>query len=194
MPKRVTKLSILILWITNRNALELIQWLDKQATDNVEILYLMDNKRHTVSDKRNYLVNMAKWEYITFVDDDDKVSDNYVSEILQAIENNNVDVINFKASISINWWDREDVIFSKDNENKHIDWIYYRQPNHLMVFKKELSKQVPFDNVNCEDTIFAKKINDKINTEYIIDKTLYYYNFYSDKSECQWVEHFNVNR
>lgn len=187
------KLSILILWLTNRNTSKLLKSLDKQSRDWVEILSLIDNKRWTVSDKRNQLISMCKWEYISFIDDDDEITDDYIEQLLEWIEHW-TDVVNFKLWISIDWAEYKDVLFSKEHQNIYKDWFYYRQPNHIMCIKKELAKKFPYRNIPWEDTDFAERINSSIKTEYNIDKTLYYYNFSSIRSECQWTEHYNINR
>jgi hypothetical protein len=51
----------------------------------VELLYLMDNRRRTVGAKRNALLAAAAGEYISFIDDDDDVAPTYVDTIYKAI-------------------------------------------------------------------------------------------------------------
>lgn len=78
------KLSILILSIPSRlsNFLPtLLQNLLKQAEpfkNQVEILTLIDNKVRSIGKKRQNLIDIAEGEYIAFIDDDDRVSDNYI--------------------------------------------------------------------------------------------------------------------
>ena len=52
---------------------------------DVECLYLLDNKRRTVGAKRNALLDMARGEYVSFIDDDDMVAADYVKRIHDAI-------------------------------------------------------------------------------------------------------------
>ena len=52
----------------------------------VEHLVLLDNKRRTVGEKRDALLRAARGEYISYVDDDDYVSNDYVFSLLAAIE------------------------------------------------------------------------------------------------------------
>ena len=62
--------------------------LEKQAVarmPDVELLYLMDNRRRPVGAKRNDMLAMAKGEYVSFIDDDDEVSVDYVQKIYRAI-------------------------------------------------------------------------------------------------------------
>jgi glycosyltransferase involved in cell wall biosynthesis len=62
--------------------------LEKQSVarmPDVELIYSMDNKRRSVGAKRNDLLRMARGEYISFIDDDDEVSEAYVKTIHEAI-------------------------------------------------------------------------------------------------------------
>ena len=52
---------------------------------DVELLYLMDNKRRPVGAKRNELFDAAKGEYVSFIDDDDDVHPEYVRRVYRAI-------------------------------------------------------------------------------------------------------------
>jgi glycosyltransferase involved in cell wall biosynthesis len=48
---------------------------------DVELLYLLDNRRRPVGAKRNALLDMARGEYVSFIDDDDDVAADYVRRI-----------------------------------------------------------------------------------------------------------------
>ena len=52
---------------------------------DIELCYLLDNKRRTVGAKRNALLDMARGEYVSFIDDDDLVATDYVQRIHRAI-------------------------------------------------------------------------------------------------------------
>ena len=93
---------------------------------DVELVYLMDNRRRTVGSKRNALLDMSHGEYVSFVDDDDEVAADYVARIYREIvktrkEESPADVICFnqraliqphavihECSYSLSYWrDRE---------------------------------------------------------------------------------------
>ena len=63
-------------------------------TGSVEIRILSDNKEMSVGEKRNKLINMAKGEYFSFIDDDDLVSEEYVDQVLRKLRKN-PDVVTF---------------------------------------------------------------------------------------------------
>ena len=56
----------------------------------------MDNKSLHIWEKRNELMKIARGTHLTWLDDDDDVSDEYVSKLTETIEANpDVDVISF---------------------------------------------------------------------------------------------------
>ena len=83
--------SILIAGIPERYHLAqplLYSLLEKQMVSrmpDVELLYLLDNKRRPVGAKRNDLLAAARGLYVSFIDDDDSVADDYVRRIYRAI-------------------------------------------------------------------------------------------------------------
>lgn len=188
------RLSILVLSThTRRNtflpkSLEMIYGqLEKSPHKNeVEVLYLIDNRCMTVGDKRNRIKSIATGEYITFVDDDDRISDNYINEIIAATDYG-TDVITFKCQVS----DRSGItkMCFYSNKYKH-DFDFgnncYRIPNPRVVIKKEIAESVQFQNISLgEDYYFGLDIKPLIQTEYFIDKVLYYYDFNESTTECQ---------
>lgn len=184
------KLSILICSVNNRvgNFLsDLFEQINSQCVGkDVEVLWLIDNKVMTVGEKRNKLIEMATGEYITFVDDDDKIAIDYVDKLLLSINDKPSDVICFKAKISINGWVYQDVLYSKEYENETKVGVFYRKPNHLMCWKSSIAKHIKYHSINCgEDTDWANRIHKNIKTETLIDDFLYYYDFNDATSETQ---------
>jgi glycosyltransferase involved in cell wall biosynthesis len=185
------KLSVLVCTVPSRVGMELtriVRSLDEQAKrhPDVEILYLGDNKRRKVGEKRNDMLKLAKGDYVTFVDDDDKVTDNYIDEILKAISGG-ADVINFKVMCRVNrgqWKPVEyDATFPRDRNTAK---GYERLPNHIMAIKRELALSVGFKDMQSgEDFEFARRLREKIKTQTKIDKVLYFYDADLRKSETQ---------
>jgi hypothetical protein len=50
----------------------------------VEHLILSDNRKRSIGAKRQALLDIARGQYIAFVDDDDDIADGYVEELLAA--------------------------------------------------------------------------------------------------------------
>ena len=180
------KLSILLCSLPNRlKSFSIIEELTKQAEGKpVEILYLGDNWKMKVGEKRNNLIYLATGEYITFVDDDDRVEPNYVNEILTAINDHDVDCINFQASVKLNGGPAKICHYSKNFKNANLPTSYLRQPNHLMVWRKSIIELFPKINIG-EDNKFGEDMAKKNYSEYCIEKVLYHYDFNSNTTEAQ---------
>lgn len=163
---------------------ELLKKLSPQLTNEVEVVILTDNKKISLWSKRNELVKLSHWEYIIMLDDDDDISDDYISSLLEAIEYW-TDVICYKCKCSVNWQPYKLVNFWKDLIDWHTQREYFRKPNHLMCYRRDIILQVKWQDITYwEDFAFAQDINPLIKTEYQIDKVIYYYNYNKDKSEC----------
>lgn len=187
------KLSILVCSVLNRRNTflpQILEELNKQTHDktDVEVICVVDNKTRMLGIKRNDLVNMAQGDYITFVDDDDKLSRNYVSELLKAIdENNSVDVINFIVNVSINDSEFKPCYYTVENKHDfNRDNSYHRLPNHIMCIKRQLCVDTPYKPILYgEDSAFSKELAPKIKKEFNINEVLYEYHYNSNTTETQ---------
>lgn len=162
--------------------------LPKEQQEQVEILTLIDNKTRMLGDKRNNMVNMAQGEYIVHVDDDDRISEYYISELLHASNHpNNHDVIVFKAEVSLNGEQPKLCYYSHSyRKDYNTSDNYFRIPNHICCVKRELALQVPFKNIQYgEDSAYSKELLPLIKSEYVIDKVLYYYDYNQETTETQ---------
>ncbi len=180
------KLSILIPTVPRRKAKldQLLEKLYPQLTDEVELLVLLDNKKRTLWYKRNEMLSIANGNYVIFADDDDELSDDYVSSLMEWIKSN-ADCVCYWVEISIDWSEKKRVFYSKEL-TEHFDWqFYYRKPNHLMCFKKDIAIKEPYSDLQFwEDSDYAERIFKYIETEHIIDKVLYHYVSLPRQSEC----------
>lgn len=190
------KLSILIPTVHNRRNTFLPRILeqvysqyDKLSTEEqkeVEILVLMDNKTIMLGDKRNLMVEQAQGEYVVFVDDDDRISNDYIKSILEATKEN-TDVITFLVEVSLNGGESKTCHYSKDYAKDYNDENnYYRLPNHICAVKKSIAETVLFPSVLYgEDSGYSKKLKPLLNTEIKINKVLYSYDFNTETTETQ---------
>lgn len=179
------KLSILICSIYERfDSLKLLtNKLNSQVNSDVEVLSISDNCKMPLGVKMNALMSLASGEYVTFVDDDDMVSDDYIESLLAEMETH-PDVITFKVMRYVNGVEDLPVYYHKEfGENKNEPDRYLRIPNHIMCFRRELAQKVKFKENNFGiDTIFAEEILPMIETERSIDKFLYHYYFNPENS------------
>jgi len=203
------KFSILIPTLESRKEMfsRLKISLDSQLVGNllneVEILYLLDNRQKTIGEKRNILLNSAKGDFLTFIDDDDRVSDNYIKKIIEAITcSPDSDCIVFDCICTITSVDKHIKSGRKQYCKYGIEFDYTKQdpwtesniaertemeqwrgkPSHTMVWKSLLAKNVMFPNQNVgEDFDWVKRMWPKIKKQIRINEVLYYYDAVLDK-------------
>ena len=186
------KLSILVCTTDSRvgNFLPVIvDELTNQAKGKpVEVLWLGDNTKRTVGEKRNNLIDVSNGEYFAFVDDDDRVAPTYIDDLLRQV-NKNPDLVVFMAYRRHNGKnDRPvhyDISYLRD-ENK--ESRYQRRPNHLMCWKKSKVSKVRFRGLNFgEDGDWSERVVNlcDIKVQKKINKILYYYDFNVKTTETQ---------
>ncbi len=196
------KFSILILSIPSRfeSLKAAVTHLQEQADatgqgKSVEILVLLDNKSKSISEKRNDLLQMARGKYIAFLDDDDAVSKDYMSKILKAIDENDVDCISFNQWCSLDG-EPMDVEFGIGNPHGHL-WRddegflgdIKRPPYHMCLWRREIAITEAFNPVygangqSTEDIDWLMRLYPKIQTEHHIPDALHGYIYNSKTTE-----------
>lgn len=88
---KTPKLSILICSVHDHaNQLKILvnslydQIFNLQNLQDVEVLYLIDNKEESVDVKRNKLIDMSRGESILFLEDDDRIGDDYILKTIKS--------------------------------------------------------------------------------------------------------------
>ena len=164
------------------------QWenLPLAIRDQVEIIFLVDNKKMMLGHKRNVMVQMAQGEYVVFIDDDDIITDDYISSIIKSMVFN-TDVISFLVSVTLNGSDpkicKYSILFDEDHNT---ETQYHRLPNHICAIRRNLALQVKYPSIPYgEDSGFSKAIHPLLKSEYIIEKVLYHYVYNQDTTETQ---------
>ena len=139
---------------------------------------LFDNKKRSVGLKRQNLLDLARGEYLVFIDDDDTISDDYVSEILKALyKNPAVDCVVFDIICT----GYETTLYCKYG----IEYEYQRfgnqwrgKPAHTMVYKSSIAKKHLFSDVVFEeDKDWVIRACMDIRNQVRINKVLYYYKY-----------------
>lgn len=154
----------------------------KEKMKDKRIIYIK-NDNHGVSYSRNYALNIARGEYITFIDSDDIYKKNYLEELYQTIELNNADLaicsytyFNCKEK---NIYHGKDFISSEKNEV--IEELYPTFFNqlwnkiYLTSIIKENNLCFDEDKSIAEDLIFNIKYIEKTKVVAYVDKNLYKY-------------------
>jgi len=131
--------------------------LEEQIGDreDVEIISIMDNKSFGISEKRNELMKLARGSHLTWIDDDDDVSDEYVSRLTETIEKNPlVDVISFDQRCYLEGKEalvfakmgnpHEPVVLDPTDPTRYQDTL--RPPYHWCCWKTSLASSESFRN------------------------------------------------
>ena len=181
-------LTIAIPTIVNRERVfnELYNELKKQSEpyhNQIEIIWLSDNGKMTIGEKRNRLNEMANGEYVVQWDDDDWICENGINMIMEGIKSN-CDVISYNHYTNIEEWGHNRYFHKYyslryappheivDYQNNIIKIV----PDQKCVFKREIIKKVKFLHMNFqEDMFFGKHILPFLKTEHYIDEFIYQY-------------------
>ena len=152
----------------------------------VEVLTDEAPKGKSIGEKRNQLLEKASGEYVCFIDDDDKISNDYIRLVLKALQSK-PDCLSLKGVITFDGGNPkifEHSIKYKEYKSTENAITYERYPNHLNVIKKIIAKQFKFLEINFgEDTDWATQIHKSglLKKEVHIDEILYYYKYISNK-------------
>lgn len=183
------QLSILIPSVPERLPFlnQLLPELTKQALHQpVEILVNMDNKKSVIAKKRNQLLLQAKGKFSCFVDDDDRVSPNYVCALLTAIEQvPHADCIVFDVEVTIDGGPPKLTKFDKNYIYSQDEYYYYRKPNHAMCYAKRIASRHRFKEtlIFGEDDAWGEETAADIRIQHRIDETLYFYDAVSKNKD-----------
>lgn len=152
----------------------------------VEVITVIDNKCRMLGTKRNDLLKMAQGDYVVFVDDDDRVSDDYAQQLLDAT-NVGSDVICFEVEVSLNGEAPKTCYYDMRYEKDYnLPDSYHRLPNHIMAVKKELALATKYQDIlKGEDADYSKRLLPLLKTQHDIEKILYYYDYSDVTTETQ---------
>lgn len=191
-------LSILIPSVPSRrktclqNILDSIeQQIEQEKRTDVEVICLYDNKKRTIGEKRNNLIDLAKGKYLVFLDDDDRVSDMYIKLVMEAI-------IQYPQADCIVY----DCMFTKNGEQNmlckygiELDYNYAKpeqgiiwtgKPAHTMVYRSQIAKSHKYPNMQFgEDIAWVKLACRDIVHQVRIHEILYFYDWVPEKSEAK---------
>lgn len=143
----------------------------------VEILVHTDNRVTALGNKRQHLNESAKGKYVVHVDDDDSISSDYVSALLERIRMDRFDVINFICMVYLDDdKNPKPCYYSKDFTYLNLPAYMLRKPNSRCCFRREVALRRSYSDIPfCEDDDWGEGIHKEIRTESIIDRVLYHY-------------------
>lgn len=203
---KLPKLSILICSIPRRSSMlkRLLDSLLGQAAvlptpQDVEILYLVDDRKLSIGVKRNRLIEAALGQYTCFIDDDDRVWADYIALIFDVMKNKDEpDCIGISGICTTNGLHPKISYFSdaaKVLRNRNLsslkqgtsdDSIPIAHVCHLSPIKRSITSRVKFMDTSWgEDRDWATKITPLLESIGLVEKPIYHYDFYNTVSETQ---------
>jgi len=183
--------TIMILSIPSRIQKYLIPLYEKllkqaEKCPEVEILCLIDNKKMSIGEKRQSLIDIARGKWVAFMDDDDDVTDDYMETVVNTIKEQPADVITFDQHCIVNGKEFT-VNFDMNNPNqRYIPGMTHvkRPPFHMCFWKAEIAKQAKMESSSYgEDFAWCSLMYPKIQSETHIDKILHLYRYDDRTSE-----------
>ena len=146
---------------------------------SVEWLVFCDTRgARTVGQKRDDLVQLARGQYVAFVDDDDAIAPDYLSALYEAATQPvKPDVITFRQHVTYNGL-TGDVVFQLGSQNQPFtpNGVTTRAPWHVCAFRSLLAKSHHFPHTNYgEDWEWARHVGADCKCSSHIDRVLHYY-------------------
>lgn len=150
----------------------------------IGIHYNDAGRQMSIGEKRNSLLARVQTEYFVFIDDDDRVSGDYLDSIMAAIAQN-PDCVTFTGWMTTNGNNKKDFVIKLGEKYEERNNVYYRFPNHLCPMRASLVRHIKFPHIVAgEDYSWARMIHERrlLKTSVHIEKDLYFYEFNSYKS------------
>lgn len=154
---------------------------------DIEVLH-DDHETDSIGRKRNRLLERAKGEYVCFIDADDRISDNYLTAVMEGVDKG-VDCCSLKGIITTNGKHpslfEHSLKYQEYATNTGADFErgevkYERFPNHLNCIHGGIARLFRFrDKSHGEDTDWATLIHKSglIKSEHYISDVIYFYDY-----------------
>jgi glycosyltransferase involved in cell wall biosynthesis len=148
---------------------------ENNLSEQIEVLIETDTGNLSVGQKRNILIDKSSGEYVSFIDDDDNVSEDYIKTIYEKL-NSLLDIVFIKINHIVNDEFNRIIIPSKYIESVFGNMYFTKNYYHLCPHKLELAKQIYFPKISfMEDIEYSTRLDMIINNSISIEQPLYHY-------------------
>jgi hypothetical protein len=171
--------DILIPSITHRTDMltELLEHLEKQMVPGVGVIVYRDNRLEVYGPKCQRLYDESEADYVSQIDDDDWVSDDYIPTVMEALKEK-PDYVGYRIRYTEFGEPQIPILHSL----KYGGWIdapeaYYRDICHKNPMRRDLAIQAPWQGDGGADITWAFTLRQMgiVKTEVYIDRELYHY-------------------
>jgi hypothetical protein len=142
----------------------------------IEHLILSDNRKRSIGAKRQALLDIARGQYIAFVDDDDDVADGYIEELVNAAASG-ADVITFLQGATYNG--QQSVVDFQLGQGDHgfvPGGLTNRDAWHVNAWRRSRVAHCQFGESNYgEDLTWCQQARRMAQTTVHIPKILHFY-------------------
>jgi glycosyltransferase involved in cell wall biosynthesis len=156
--------------------------ISQRGSQHIEHLVLYDNRARSIGMKRQALLNSARGDFIAFVDDDDDVSEDYVTRLIEAIiEHPEADVITFDQAAIYNGKPftvhfqlgaKDDKLILDGPDDQRIT----RGPWHVCAWRRTKIRHCQFLDTNYgEDAAWVAQARQHVTRAHHIDGILHTY-------------------
>lgn len=143
----------------------------------MEICLSFDNREASIGTKREGLLQQACGKYMSFIDDDDEITDAYIEDLYQTIQGGyhtmrlqgDIQGFTFVHSLRV----------SLSGKMASAEGVFQRPPNHLNPMLSDVAKLIHFKDALCgEDLDWTLSLAKRkyLETEYKTSRTHYLYN------------------
>lgn len=179
------KLSILIPTVVTRDYefKRLMGILEPQVAKyggDIEVVVYWNNFEHSIGHIRQRMLEKAKGQYVTFIDDDDTVPEYFCDEIYPLL--NGVDHIGYEIEFTRNGKVQKPVYHTIKSKGYYDDSTgFFRQVTPKDPILREIALKGSYDRSDyskglSEETTWMEDVTPLVKTENYIDKIMYYYN------------------
>lgn len=141
-------------------------------------IIFIDQKNQGVSVARNAALDIAKGEYITFVDSDDEIYPNSFRKIVQKLHDENLDIYYPLIESFTEEGMKKSELIMKEEARPQIGLLHQRRTFSPTFYRKEIigSIRFPINIALGEDTVFNTKIQAK--AQRVLFSPIPYYKYY----------------
>jgi len=174
----LTDLSVLVCSMHARTEklARLLECLSEQPAEllaRTQVLIDIDDAP-SVGAKRQRMLKASRGRYVAFIDDDDLVTGDYLTELFRGIEKR-VDHIGVRMLLC-HQGSRANVECSMHNAWETRDGVYLRGPQHVCAVKRTLALKAGFPDISVgEDKAYSLALTPLVKSEYLTATPVYLY-------------------
>jgi glycosyl transferase family 2 len=159
----------------------------EESSESVEVVALQNQGELRLDRYRERLLEDARGEYLCFVDDDDWVSDDYVSSVVDALTDGRPDVVGWRHANTGTPGQFTDVSLAHANQpSEPVGGVYLRGFTHMNPVRSELARQGTFmsdsPGYTGEDLVFVRSVLPLLRQEFQLSSVVYTYQWSCDDS------------